>query len=1486
MPLISDSEIRTPANPGGDTVLGPINQLPEPPKPSDVGFFDALAPAFRTENSVGAYLSREDDMPSRMNRIDPDFDPFSMIDGLEDYAPRFAFANTPEEVEAVRRQISRELADREMIDGAGLPGTAAAFAAAVIDPLNFIPVGGTAYRTYREGGSILKGALATARAGFLSTTAVEAALQANEETRTWGESALSIASGTFLSAVLGGAAYKLGELGGGRADRVFADLTTRVEKDLEVPAGDKPDPVMPGFHKVSEADLDADTGLPPRSLGAAAANERAPRALSLAAEAFEGLRTKLREFVSRAPNNASEKLELGPVGDDAVPRLNEILDQAGAPADVSGWRHTIDADAVRHILKQHGETARETGRGQLPLTAADFDRVPDVLADPDAILPSEGRTRRGLPVVVYRKAFDDGTVIYIEEVRTRRRELAAKSMWKEKVGNETSGGPNGPKARQSHVRNARPEDLARTVTPDGAAAQAAPEPMLDGQASPSAQPGPGPAGGSVGAAATRDTTLAEEGLKSALGLEKAIAFQDPLLRAATSPAITTRRVIQDLAESPLSYEKNRHGLPTAPGGSVETLIKMHSAPLAAALQSMDDAFTRYRLGRSKRFGDVARLGAADMMRGGRPEGRLTYTAFKAEVARAMRRGDQHEITEVGEAARAWREKVFDPLKDRAVELGLLPEDVEVKTAVSYLSRLYNVERIAARRPEFVGTVHSWLTERQEARRRLRGDLEGLLERQGTIEDVTARMEGRADTAARQGEVVGGRLDEARRQLERELTRAMDASDRETAAAARTGEANAALSQQVEAIRQRIVSSDFDLASPESLNGLFADITALADSDAIRQLVREIEGRGNQAAATDARLGDLRKRVSGQRVEISSSITALRERVNALHDRASGVRSKGDALTRYLEDLQARHKATKEDIQAIVDEWPGRADDARGILKTAVDHDDLELRDIAEQITDRILSTPDGRLPYDGQTVPEPRGGKSRPIVRGPLKARTFLIPDERIEPFLENDVEALGRIYTRTMAADTEIVARFGDVAMTDQLDNIRREYADMASRAATEAERTKIYKRRNADIRDIAAVRDRLRGTYALPRDPDSVISRAGKIAKSLNYLRLLGGMTTSALPDPFRIVMVHGLQRFAGDGLAPLVKNFSAFRMAADEVKLAGTALDMVLDTRTQAIADVLDDYGRHSRFERGLRSATNSFGIVSLMAPWNAAWKQVAGIVTMSRILEAGQAAASGKLAAKELERLAASGIDQEMAERIWRQFEAHGETNGDVKLANTLKWDDAAAVTSFRAAVVRDVDRIIVTPGQDKPLWLSTELGSVIGQFKTFQMASAQRVLLAGLQDRDAATLAGLTMMVGAGMGVYAFKSWEGGRPLSKDPTSWLIEGVDRSGVTGWFFEPNNIIEKATRGTIGLKPLLGGGQPMSRYASRNATDALLGPTFGLVEDALTVTGSAVSGDWKRSDTRAFRRILPYQSVTGFRNVVDLAEDGINQALGVPK
>src|SRR5690606_33784717 len=91
----------------------------------------------------------------------------------------------------------------------------------------------------------------------------------------------------------------------------------------------------------------------------------------------------------------------------------------------------------------------------------------------------------------------------------------------------------------------------------------------------------------------------------------------------------------------------------------------------------------------------------------RAGGTLSREDFRLAVGKAMRRGDVSPDPAVTKAAKVLRRDVVDPLAAEAQRLGLLPKDLEPRTAVSYFSRVYNVAALKANQAEFERIVAQW-----------------------------------------------------------------------------------------------------------------------------------------------------------------------------------------------------------------------------------------------------------------------------------------------------------------------------------------------------------------------------------------------------------------------------------------------------------------------------------------------------------------------------------------------------------------------------------------------------------------------------------------------------------------------------------------------------------------------------------------------------------------------------------------------------------
>jgi phage-Barnase-EndoU-ColicinE5/D-RelE like nuclease3 len=91
--------------------------------------------------------------------------------------------------------------------------------------------------------------------------------------------------------------------------------------------------------------------------------------------------------------------------------------------DVSGYVHSLDEAAVRHILNRHGPN----GTADQSLSPADFEDLPTLVGQADSI--ASGHV---VGTIEYRKKLGADWIV-IEERRTGRRKLALVTMFKEKA---------------------------------------------------------------------------------------------------------------------------------------------------------------------------------------------------------------------------------------------------------------------------------------------------------------------------------------------------------------------------------------------------------------------------------------------------------------------------------------------------------------------------------------------------------------------------------------------------------------------------------------------------------------------------------------------------------------------------------------------------------------------------------------------------------------------------------------------------------------------------------------------------------------------------------------------------------------------------------------------------------------------------------------------------------------------------------------------
>ncbi len=162
------------------------------------------------------------------------------------------------------------------------------------------------------------------------------------------------------------------------------------------------------------------------------------------------------------------------------------------------------------------------------------------------------------------------------------------------------------------------------------------------------------------AAVARPTTLGEESIARGGGLLSRAMANTPLIgtdldRIMASGNVSAHTAVQELADVPQILGKNEAGIATP--RSVEAAVAKYDARLADFIDHAAQQWVDY----------TKRVPKAD---------RLTKREFYENIAKASRRNDSIGVPEIDSAAKFLRENIFDPLKDRAQNLGLMTDPVE------------------------------------------------------------------------------------------------------------------------------------------------------------------------------------------------------------------------------------------------------------------------------------------------------------------------------------------------------------------------------------------------------------------------------------------------------------------------------------------------------------------------------------------------------------------------------------------------------------------------------------------------------------------------------------------------------------------------------------------------------------------------------------------------------------------------------------------
>src|SRR3990167_4886572 len=1043
--------------------LTDVQPMPLPPpekrKPTEEEINRA---ALRTDNTIASAISAGFFTAPR--HIQEGFNAWEKIKGTsdEEHWDRFVEVRNDQHFDIVQRSIQQEREDRDLLNG--LPwyqSMPARMMAAVLDWPTLLP-GGAFVRGAKGGFSLLKSGAQVGAWTGVAAGAQEVGLHATQSLRTPLEIAVDISASTLLGGIIGTAGAKL---------LTRAEWNSAVRNIERQAAEYLPQPEMPVV-PIGAAAIDPDfvKAFPfdARAEVAAIPATDAPAVISATAKKRTDKELTLFQFL--AANGGLKPhpdLDATLGGSRFIPGYGPLVRKNGKSLD-EARRAALEAGYLEDVQWREGIAPQSTDEGSLlDLIQAEshgnkrypIGREPDLSGDKvtlskmsDEELNYVDRTitasleDSGIPASaldddllkrtmrIYRERGGDPLNAYEDAIMEAGKELDGKA----KILHEEFGDIPGwdvPADAGAALKGSR--DLPTAGPRGDLAGERAGGIVGEG----ARELGAGNAPTALGAAANIGAGIKAYSISGRTAAPVAAATQrlNPGLRIMHSVNPDSREVGLNLFEMTQYTRGNEFGIATPI--AAETYIKEWDAGLTKAVEETRAAYKEYR----KAVGTLKRDG------------------FEELVGMTNRRGDVHEDQFVTKAAQSWRKNVFDPLKDAAVDVKLLPDGVKVETAASYFSRLWNRRKLEAEEGLFKKTVSDWV---------LRSSPQWL-------EDFNAGWM-------------------------KKLSKLREASD----------------------------------AAPGT--------------------------KGNKLTGAE--------------------------------------RAFRDAETEYRVELEARF-GDKESIRSMAD-------------------------DIAKEIFGNLTgkNTDSVRLEY--LTIK----------ARGPLKERTFNIPDELVERWLDSNVMDVGRRYNRIMSADVEITRKFGSPDMKDALQKVRDGYDKLRAATTDQKELAALNLGERNDIRDLEGVRDLIRGNYQLGAW-EKDFGRIVRVANAFQYITRMGQVTLASINEPIRSAVASGLKPVMQGSFAALT-NMPAIKLVVNEAKLAGNINDRVLSHRLATLTEINDFYSSKNRFEKFMENMTNVASKWNGIRLWTDFTKSTTAVYSQHRLLDA--SINFSKAAAEEKRFLAFTGI----------------------------------------------------------------------------------------------------------------------------------------------------------------------------------------------------------------------------------------------------
>ena len=511
-------------------------------------------------------------------------------------------------------------------------------------------------------------------------------------------------------------------------------------------------------------------------------------------------------------------------------------------------------------------------------------------------------------------------------------------------------------------------------------------------------------------------------------------------------------------------------------------------------------------------------------------------------------------------------------------------------------------------------------------------------------------------------------------------------------------------------------------------------------------------------------------------------------------------------------------------------------------------DELEGQEKADKILTKIRGESDQQIALSSIAEGFISKGKF-------TKKRQLLIPDSEISEFLRKDAMRSFKSYagrTRKLIETQKALERAGFKNFQEVIAEIK----DEAAKAEQAAEAAgKPTAKVNAEFKEQERLANLMyRSMLGQLRKPG-----AGDrfIEQLLNYqfMRLLGGVTISSLPELLMTPFRQGFLNTLRHGYVPMIRSLETSKMSKDQMNYLIGALESEQSNVLRALSgiDDIDTIGSNKNtFERTMDFMVSGYVKATGIGYWTAMNRRIAAQVAAADIVNTLRRGPKGT----DIERLASVGIGKADYDKLLVQINEHTQDLNGSRVLNPHLWKDKEALNKMLNAIQNEVEAAILKPGVEaKPFFVQQyQVAKPIFQFKSFITAATGKIALSSLQRRDKRLLTGLMSIIAAGTMTYILKEKVAGRDVDYDNTAnLLLEGVSNSGILGLI------------GTVVLdtgKTLYN--KDSRRWGGSNLQSNVVGPSVSQVEPLVNAVAGLVDGDITDRDKKAAMKMIPFLNI----------------------